>query len=342
MKLTITEVAKHAGVSKTTVSRYLNGKYEFMSKETRKKIAKSIKKLEYIPNGMARSLKNKQSKIIGCTIADIGNQFSSYVFKGISDVCKKNGYRVLVTEISNNEEDEIKAIDSLISYNIDGLIINTTGSNDDYLIKLNNEKNIPIVLADRSIDQNYIIDTVTIDNYGATYSTLKHIHENKYDKIAFFTYELSNNTRNTRHQAYIDASTKLFNQKDSYTYIYENNDMDSLKNKIINFLEDGEKTRKAIFCMNGQILLEVLQTFKILGYDNERDDIGLCSFDDWGWAELINKEGITTISKKSYECGVKCAELIMSRLENMNKQIEYIELPTKLIVRGSTKNRSVK
>lgn len=54
----------------------------------------------------------------------------------------KNGYRVLVTEISNNEEDEIEAIESLISYNIDGLIINTSGSNDDYLINLVKDKKI--------------------------------------------------------------------------------------------------------------------------------------------------------------------------------------------------------
>lgn len=124
------------GVSKTTISRYLNGKYEFMSKETRERIEHIIDELEYRPNSMARSLKNQNSKIIGCTIADIENQFSSFIFKGVSEICKKHGYRVLVAEINNNEDDEREAIESLMSYNIDGLIINTTGSNDEYLINL--------------------------------------------------------------------------------------------------------------------------------------------------------------------------------------------------------------
>ncbi|WP_073508367.1 LacI family DNA-binding transcriptional regulator [Streptobacillus notomytis] len=341
MKKTIIEVAKHAGVSKTTISRYLNGKYEFMSAETRKRIAKSIKELDYVPNGMARSLKNKKSKIIGCTIADIGNQFSSYIFKGISEICQKNGYRVLVTEISNNEEDEIEAIESLISYNIDGLIINTSGSNDDYLINLVNEKKFPVVLADRSIHKKNIIDTVTINNHEITHKAMKHIHSSGYDEVAFFSFELSNNIREIRHNAYVESLEKYFNVKDDITYIYEEKDKKDLESKILDFLERNNK-RKAIFCMNGKVLLEILQSIKKLGLDIEDDDIGICSFDDWGWAELVNKEGITTISQESYECGVKCAEVLLERIENMEKAVEYIELPAKLIKRGSIKNRGKK
>ncbi|WP_156300495.1 LacI family DNA-binding transcriptional regulator [Streptobacillus canis] len=340
MKTTIIDVAKRAGVSKTTVSRYLNGKYEFMSLKTREKISESIKELEYVPNGMARSLKNKQSKIIGCTIADIENQFSSNIFKGISEVCQKNGYRVLVTEISNNEEDEIKAIESLISYNIDGLIINTSGSNDEYLINLVSEKKLPLVLADRSIYKANTIDTVTINNYSITYAAMEHLFEQEFDTVAFFSYELSNNIRNLRHKAYLEAMKNIFSidDKEKYTFIYEEKNGDELKCKLKKYLENNG-SRKAIFCMNGKVLLEVLQNIKRLGYDIEKDDIGICSFDDWGWAELVDKDGVTTISQKSYECGVRCAELILERIKNEDKPIEYIELPAKLIVRGSTKNR---
>ncbi|WP_064613636.1 LacI family DNA-binding transcriptional regulator [Streptobacillus moniliformis] len=341
MKKTIIEVAKHAGVSKTTISRYLNGKYEFMSADTRERIAKSIKELDYVPNGMARSLKNKQSKIIGCMIADIGNQFSSYIFKGISEICQKNGYRVLVTEISNNEEDEIEAIESLISYNIDGLIINTSGSNDDYLINLVKDKKIPVVLADRSIHQRNIIDTVTINNHDITCEAMRHIYANGYEEVAFFSYELSNNIRELRHSAYVESLENIFGIKEDITYIYEEKDEEKLRVKILNFFNRNNK-RKAIFCMNGKVLLEVLQSIKKLGFDIEDDDIGMCSFDDWGWAELVNKEGVTTISQESYKCGVKCAELMLERIKNMEKPIEYIELPARLIQRGSTKNRSKK
>lgn len=343
MKITIMDVAKDANVSKTTISRYLNGKYEFMSLETRERIKHSIEKLKYVPNGMARSLKSKQSKIIGCTIADIENQFSSYIFKGISEVCQKQGYRLLVTEISNNEEDEISAIESLISYNIDGLIINTSGSNDEYILKLKKEKKIPIVLADRSISQKGAIDTVTINNYSATYDAMKHIYNQEYDDVAFFSYPLTNNIRKLRNKAYLEAMKDLFHQKGK-TYIFNEKEKEKkqLKDFLIKYLDEKNGKRKSIFCMNGKVLLEVLQTLKFLKYDIERDDIGICSFDDWGWAELVDKEGITTIWQKSYDCGVKCANLIIERINNPDKKVEYIELPAKLIVRGSTKNRSKK
>lgn len=342
MKKTILDVAKHANVSKTTVSRYLNGKYSFMSNETKERIKKSIEILEYIPNGMARSLKNNRSKIIGCMIADIENQFSSYIFKGISEVCQKKGYRVLVMEISNHEEDEIKAIESLISYNIDGLIINTSGSNDEYILKLKNEKPFPIVLADRSISYMSKIDTVTINNYNATYNAMQHLKEQEFDEVAFFTYDLTNNIRNLRHNAYKEAMRNIFNIKDeNLTYIFKEKDKEFLEKKILEFLKRND-SRKAIFSVNGKALLEILQTIKRLGLDIEKDDIGICSFDDWGWAELVDKEGITTILQNSYECGKRCAELIFERLENNINEVQYIELPSKLMVRGSTKNRRKK
>ncbi|WP_068268047.1 LacI family DNA-binding transcriptional regulator [Caviibacter abscessus] len=344
MSVTIEDVAKKAGVSKTTVSRYLNGKYEFMSKETKNRIECVIDELEYVPNSMARSLKNQNSKIIGCTIADIENQFSSFIFKGVSEVCKKHGYRVLVAEINDNEDDEREAIESLMSYNIDGLIINTTGSNDEYLINLKKSNNIPIVLADRSIAENNVLDTVTSNNYEATYECMKHLKKQNYTKVAFFTYDMTNNSvKIKRYEAYCHAMKKLFNlNPKDYTYILKNKSLVNYDKALKDFIETNKNENIAIFTVNGVILLEVLKSLKKLNYDIEKDEIGICSFDDWGWAELIDKKGITTISQKSYECGVKCAELVFEGIEFPNKQVDYLEIPAKLIARGSTKKREVK
>lgn len=341
MKLTINEVAKKAKVSKTTVSRYLNGKYNYMSEKTKNRIEKIISELDYKPNNMARSLKKKESKIIGCIIADIENPFSNYIFKGINEVCKLNEYRVLVIEISNNKEDEIEAIKSLISYNVDGLIINTTGANDDYLIDLKNTTNVPIVLADRTISKPNILDVVTSDNYKATTNLMNHLYDQGYEIVAFFGYSLSNNnTRKLRYDAYLDSMKNLFNTDGlDTTYIFDNKNSENCLHSIKEFIENNKNKRVAIFTINAIMLLEVLRNIKKLNYDIEKDDIGISSFDDWGWAELIDKSGITTINQKSFECGVKCAELLLERIANPYKNVEYIELPTKLMIRGSTKNK---
>ncbi|MBR5005066.1 MAG: LacI family DNA-binding transcriptional regulator, partial [Erysipelotrichaceae bacterium] len=81
--MTISDIAKLAGVSKTTVSFYLNGKYEKMSEETRQRIEKVIEKTGYEPSVVARSLNFKQTKLIGVIIGDITNSFANQIVKGI-------------------------------------------------------------------------------------------------------------------------------------------------------------------------------------------------------------------------------------------------------------------
>ncbi len=89
--ITIIDVAAAAGVSKTTVSRYLNGKFEFMSSQSRERIAATIEQLNYRPNNLARGLKSKRSKLLGVIVSDIKNPFSSILLKGIGDCCERYG-----------------------------------------------------------------------------------------------------------------------------------------------------------------------------------------------------------------------------------------------------------
>ena len=169
---TIKEVAEKAKVSKTTISRYLNGKYEYMSVETKERIEKVIDELNYRPSNIARSLKAKNSNVIGCIIADIGSPFSSIVVKGINDVCNKAGYHVLFANTDNDPENEIKSIQSLMDNKVDGLIINTAGHNDEYLLELK-KNGLNIVLADRCLEDRKLMDTVATDNYDATYRCIE-------------------------------------------------------------------------------------------------------------------------------------------------------------------------
>lgn len=332
MNLTISDIARLSNVSKTTVSRFLNGKYEFMSENTRKKIQDVISKTNYKPNIIARSLKTKNAKIIGCTIDDMQNQFSSFIFKGISEVCAKKGYTVLVTEVNSNKNSEKKAIETLLSYNVDGLIINTTGCNDDFIINLSKSKKIPIVLADRSISKQNIIDTVTCNNYSATYDCMKYLKECGYKKVVFLTSNIKNNSvKKLRYCAYLDAMKSLF---------YIDNSKYTLINKfdVKKFIKTYHNTNTAIFCVNGVVLLEILKKVQDLGFSLQNEGIGICSFDDWTWQELL---GITTIKQDSYRCGSTCANLLFERIKNPDKNIEYIEISTELIKRNSTE-RNVK
>lgn len=91
VKVRIIDVAQKAGVSKSTVSQFLNKRYEFMSEETRKRIAQAIKELGFQPNAIARSLKMKKTNTVGVIVANILHPFSTAVSRGVEDYCQKHG-----------------------------------------------------------------------------------------------------------------------------------------------------------------------------------------------------------------------------------------------------------
>ncbi|SNX53493.1 LacI family DNA-binding transcriptional regulator [Thermoanaerobacterium sp. RBIITD] len=335
-KITIDDVAKKAGVSKTTISRFLNGRYEYMSDATRENIEKVIEELNYRPNNLARSLKSNKSRLIGVLVSDISNHFSSILVKGIGDVCKENGYNLIIASTDNDPLKEREYILSLLDNSVDGLIINTAGGNDDFLIRLS-KKGLPIVLADRSI-KNTVFDTVVVNNYEVTTELILHLISNGYSKIGFFTGKIGNiSTRTERKQAFIDVCKKYL-KKDECNLIFEiDNHLNSIEEKLKAMINSNKGARPAVFAVNGMVLLNVLQVINKLNLKIP-EDIAVCGYDDWGWASLI-PPGITTISQPSYEVGVESAKRLMSRInKNIEDKPQKLILNATLVIRGSTKS----
>ena len=127
--ITIADIARQANVSTTTISRYLNGKYEYMSEQSREKIARIIKETGYRPNKMARGLKMQQSRVIGFVVADIANPFSSILAKGINDACRKAGYSMTLANTDEDPALERNAIRSMLDQRVDGIVIHQCGEN---------------------------------------------------------------------------------------------------------------------------------------------------------------------------------------------------------------------
>lgn len=334
--VTINLVAETAGVSKTTVSRYLNGKFESMSAETKDRIQKVIETLEYHPSRIARSLKASSRQTIGCVIADIGSPFSSILLKGINDVCRSSGYQVLFSDSDNQPGQELDCIQKLLEHQVDGLIVNTTGGNDGYLKELS-QKGVPLVLADRSIEPNGVISTVTTDNYRSAYACMKHLFENGYRKIAFFTQ--GNGTvspRVIRYRAYLDAMKELYREDGrSFFYAIGENDPKSCVDSLSDFAGRHPAERHAVFAVNGVTTLAVLHAVRQAGF-RIGETLGVCGFDDWGWASLV-PPGITTVTQDSYDVGMQSAKLLLRRLRGKKAcKPLYVELPNHLNIRGST------
>lgn len=335
--VTIADVAAYVGVSKTTISRYLNKNFEFMSQETQEKIDEAIKVLKYRPNRIAQTLKAKNSNIIGVTIADIGNPFSSLLIKGINDVCRANNYQLLVTNADNLAERERENIESLLDSQVDGLLVNTTGNNYKYLQEFKDSDNFkPIVLLDRFINP-LIYDSVTMNNAEVTRNILDELLKNDYDHYVYFSEDINGiSSRIERKKAMEEFLSRNANTSGE-TNIIKKNDIKEIKESIENILNKNKDKNICFFANNDEILKVLIECL----YDlNIRigADIGIFGFAEEKWARLIGP-GITSIDENPYEMGERAAKLLFERIDGSRKD-DFIleEIPVKIHLNYSTRN----
>lgn len=335
--VTIADVAAYVGVSKTTISRYLNKNFEFMSQETQEKIDEAIKVLKYRPNRIAQTLKAKNSNIIGVTIADIGNPFSSLLIKGINDVCRANNYQLLVTNADNLAERERENIESLLDSQVDGLLVNTTGNNYKYLEEFKDSDNFkPIVLLDRFINP-LIYDSVTINNAEVTKNILDELLKNDYNHYVYFSEDINGiSSRLERKKAMEEFLSRNANTSGE-TNIIKKNDIKEIKERIENILNKNKDKNICFFANNDEVLKVLIECL----YDlNIRIgvDMGIFGFAEEKWARLIGP-GITSIDENPYEMGERAAKLLFERIGGSRKDDFVLEeIPVKIHLNYSTRN----
>ncbi len=335
-RVTIDQVAEQAGVSKTTVSRYLNGRYDVLSDETRERIRGVIERLNYRPNRLAQSLKSRSSRLLGCLVSDISSPFSALVVKGINSVCVAAGYQLLLVDSGDDPVRERAAIRDLLENQVDGLIVNTTGQNDEYLISLH-ERGVPLVLADRCLAAPGVLDTVATENYHMSYQCIAYLRTLGYEQVAFFTQGNEYVTpRILRYQGYADALRDSFGERGhEILYNFQPEDKAGCVRQLDEFRFRFPGQRLAVFAVNGQAMLGLLQGIQMGGISIGAR-FGVCGFDDWGWASLI-PPGITTITQDSWMVGRRSAELLMERIAGRGPAYPvYEELPNRMEIRGST------
>ncbi len=159
MKPKIEDVARLAGVSRTTVSRVLNNR-GYISTETRENVHKAMNELNYFPNDVARSLFNKRTNLIGLIFPTISNPFFGELTFHIENICAKLGYKVLLCNSLNRIDEEEKYLEMLMRNQVDGIIVGTHNRG----ILNYHQQNLNVVAIDRNLSET--IPVVSSDNYA--------------------------------------------------------------------------------------------------------------------------------------------------------------------------------
>lgn len=332
-KITIKDIAEAASVSETTVSRFLNKKYEYMSEDTKNRIEKVVTELNYRPSNIARSLKSNKSNLYGAIIADIENPFSNMIIKGLLDRSNELGYSLMIAISNNSIKREKEGIQTFLDYGVDGLIINAVSRTNNNFKEIS--KDTPVVLIDRQVD-NYEADFVSSNNFELSKELSNHLVENEFKSIGYFSENIENNSvREIRYQAFQESMAEAKNIH-SQTYIIDSNNEEENLVMLKDFL--NYPAPRVIVAGNGLVQMTLLQTLIENKYKIKKD-FYFAGFDDYSWSKMISEDGITSVSQDSYNLGKESIDILYQRTAKKKTKKDRIEkiVEGKLIVRGSTK-----
>jgi len=335
-KITIKMVSEKAKVSKTTVSRYLNGKYEFMSIETKKRIEAVIKELDYRPNAMAQSLKSNKTGLIGLVIADITTNTGALLTKGVNDACDNKSFQIIMVNTNNDSQKERLSLQALVDRQVEGIIVNTVGGNDHFITALQ-QQGIKIVLAD-GVFKDGAVDAVAINYEKATVEMIKKVYAEGFEKIGFFSQQLNNQSRSKKHDYFLETTANFVKNTRKLTYIIDENFpiAKECQDLLQTFLKEHKGKNKAIFAEDSLVLGNLINSIHRLGLKIP-DDIGVCGYDELGVIKALD-DNISVISKPAYNIGSQAAELLLKRIAKEKEQYKAksIELPPIVTIKKST------
>jgi len=329
-KTTIADVAKYANVSNSTVSQYLNKRYEYMSEETREKIEKAIEALQYRPNLMARSLKQKSTFTIGIIVANIIHDFSTKIVNALEAEFDNNGFQMIVCNSADNPQKEEKHIETLLEKQVDGLIVFPTGENKNLYIRLN-QQGIPIVFIDRFIE-GVNIPAVLLDNYAAMDMAVG-LFQKQPLAIVTTSLELPITPRVERLEGFRQA---LKNRNLSIDERYIKNGEPAEMEKIFDELFALEQPPKGIIAANDRIYQELMIYIKKRNL-HVPDDLQVIAVDDVPSAKFITPS-ITTLEQPIQQIAQKSASLLLAKIKKEQKPNEqnFYRFKPILIQRDST------
>ncbi|WP_296263370.1 LacI family DNA-binding transcriptional regulator [Pseudomonas sp. UBA6562] len=326
-RVTISEVAKAAGVSKATVSRFIGGDRQLLAEATARRLDEVIQHLGYRPNQMARGLKRGQTRLIGMLVADILNPYSVAVIRGVETACRQHGYSLVLCNTNRDDEQERHHLEALQSYNVEGLIVNTLGHQPSQLLDLH--RRLPMVLVDRQL-ADLQVDMVGLDNHDAVEQALDHLQAQGYRDIVAVGEPLDGtSSRHERVQAFTASLQRRAGMRGRVLSLDA-----QLPQALEQCLASDRHGPQALLTFNGVATLAVTRALQAVGRALS-NGLGLIAIDELDWCPLVGP-GITALAQPTERIGAAAFECLLERVRGSQGSARRLDFKAQLIVRGST------
>jgi DNA-binding LacI/PurR family transcriptional regulator len=328
--VTIRDVAKKAGVSVATVSRYIN-QITPVSTGVSERLEQVMKELRYVPHAAARHLASRKTRVVGLLLNNLHNDFFVPLLNGVEAVVRRKGYNLIVATYHADSRKEMQP--PIGPHNTDGLLVFSDGLMDEDLESLH-ASGFPMVLVYRTPPASLPIPSVTVENVTATYKLIDHlikIHGRR--RILFLRGPLhqdDSNKRETGYKSALQANGIPFNENLLLNGEFERDVAYDVLNK---FLENGHRFDfDAVFSGDDDAAIGVLRSLQNHGF-SVPDDVAVVGFDDLGFAQFLNPP-LTTVRAPTEAVGRTATERLFDLLEE-NSSDEVVILPTEIVIRRS-------
>jgi len=334
-------VAELAGVSVGTVSHVITGSVP-VTEPLRRKVQAAIKRLDYHPNHIARSLKTSKTRTLGIIVPDLTISFFPLVIRGAETAARQRNYTLIAVNSDDRADRQKELLSLLRSQRVEGILLASaaapaapgSGGQISQII----ESGIPVVYLDRIPDREEV-DSVSGEDLNASVMAVEHLLAAGYSRIAIATGPHTLRNEQRRLEGYRQALAEAGITPDD-ALVWEGNFRPEDVAAICKpNLCDAARRPDAILSTNGPTGLGVLRAFRECGLGTPRD-IGFVTFDELTVDELFTPS-ITTVVQPAYDIGFRAAQILLERIENGSAESASftVRLPATLRVRESTRGR---
>lgn len=329
----IKDVAAKAKVHPSTVSRVLNPETRSMvSKTVAERVSKIAAEMGYARSTLAYGLRTGRTHTVGVVIPDLTNPMFPPIIRGIERSLAKQGYNVILADSDNDQKIEMSIVESMVSRNVDGLIL-ATAHREDSVVSTCVEEDIPLVLVNRTIDAHSVTAVINDDEHGINLA-VSHLAELGHRSIAYIGGPQNTTTGHDRYLAF----KKLLRggRFESHSDIILNCKAFTVAEGRNGFLAMLRKDREftAVVAANDLLALGCYDALLELGLKCPAD-ISVTGYNDMPFMDRVSP-ALTSVLIPHKEIGIEAAELLLERIRKPESAVRTVNLQPELIIRAST------
>jgi len=328
LRTTIADVARHAGVSKTTVSHVLSRRRP-VSTTTRARVEEAIRELGYRPDGVARSLRTRTTQTVALIIPDITNPYYPAVARGLEDGLGGSTYRSLICNTDRHPEHEVELLEDVCDRGVDGIVLDSFTLSGERLAELV-PPGVPLVRIGTTVIDDPGFDTVHADDEQGAFDATLHLLRRPSRRVAMVQGPPGPGGR--RNEGFLRALRSEGVVGSALVLPGEwTRDGGAAAMRRLLALPDPPQ---AVFCANDLMAFGVLDAAREAGLEVP-GDLAVAGFDDIEAAAMAHPP-LTTVSSPAYETGLLAGTLLKERMLGVHYEApRTVTLPCRLIRRAT-------